>query len=118
MAIAEPFRHRGYRVIRHGDAVARGAADEQVVLAAIVSGSALIAVDLDMKRYARRFGAPNVSERYSGLHLIFLSYNEVLAAKRVEQAMSFIEHEWLVTCGKAARRLWVDIGAHRLTSYR
>ena len=32
--------------------------------------------------------------------------------------LSFIEHEWQVACVKTARRLWVDIGPHHLTSFR
>ena len=32
--------------------------------------------------------------------------------------MSLIENEWDVCCLKLCRRLWIDIGPHRLTSYR
>jgi hypothetical protein len=39
----------------------------------------------------------------------------MLAAKRLEQAMSLIEHEWQFSSEKASRRLWVEIGAHHLT---
>jgi hypothetical protein len=43
-----------------------------------------------------------------------LSCNPVMATKRIEQAMSFIEHEWEFACRKRARRLWIDIGSHRM----
>ena len=71
-----------------------------------------------MKRPVRRFGSPNTSESYSSLHLIFLSCGDVLASKRLSQAMTFIENEWLVAGEKASRRMWVDIGPHRSTSCR
>ena len=44
--------------------------------------------------------------------------NEVMAAKRLDQAMSFIEHERKFACEKAARRTWVDVEPHKLVSYR
>ncbi len=115
---AQPFLTRNHKVIYHSDVLVSGSKDEIVVATAIVNKAALIAVDLDMKRFVRRFGSPNVSEKYQKLDLIFVGCNETLAAKRLEHAMSFIEHEWQVRCGKLARRLWVDVGAHRLSTYR
>jgi predicted nuclease of predicted toxin-antitoxin system len=115
---AAPFLERGYKAIYHSDVLVSGAKDEVVVATAILNKAALIAVDLDMKRMARRFGSPNSGEKFRRLDLIFLSCNETLAAKRIEHAMSFIENEWEVCCQKLARRLWVDIGPHHLTSFR
>lgn len=115
---AEPFLRRDHRVIYHSDVLESGAKDEQVVATAILNGAALIAVDLDMKRLVRRFGSPNLNERYVKLDLVSLSCNEVMAAKRLEQSLSFIEHEWKISREKTARRLWVDIAPHKLTTYR
>jgi predicted nuclease of predicted toxin-antitoxin system len=116
--VAEPFANRNHRVIYHHEVLDSGAKDDVVAATAILNDAILIAVDADMKRLVRRFGSPNNSEKYKKLHLIFLSCDQVLAAKRLEHAMSFVETEWRVTCEKAARRLWLDIGPHRLTSYR
>ena len=115
---AEPFLTRGHQVIYHSDVLASGSKDDVVVVTSIINKAILIAVDADMKRMVKRFGSPNLSERYARLNLIFISCNEVLAAKRLDHAMSFIENEWNVTCEKAARRLWVDIGPHCLRSFR
>jgi hypothetical protein len=71
-----------------------------------------------MKQLAKRYGAPDGNNKYQRLNLIFICCNEVLAAKRIEHAMSFIENEWLVASAKVARRLWVDIGPHHLRSNR
>lgn len=115
---ADPFLHRGHRVIYHSDVLAGGATDDVVVVTAILKKAILIAVDGDMKRMVKRFGAPNNHEKYSKLNLVFVSCKEVLAAKRLKHALTFIEGEWRVACEKSSRRLWVDIGAHSLTTYR
>jgi hypothetical protein len=52
------------------------------------------------------------------LDLIWIGCDPVMTAKRVGHAMSFIENEWAVRCEKAARRMWVSIETHRLTTYR
>jgi hypothetical protein len=78
----------------------------------------LVAVDADMKRLARKYGTSPGNARFKRLNLIRLGCDPVLAAKRLEQAMSLIEHEWAFTGAKAARRLWVDIEAHAIRSHR
>ncbi|HWG04452.1 MAG TPA: hypothetical protein VG271_05510 [Beijerinckiaceae bacterium] len=113
-----PFLQRGYQVIYHKDVLPPGASDPVVVATAILNKAILIAVDGDIKRMAKRFGAPDLSEKFKSLDLIFIDCNEVLAAKRLEHAMSFIENEWKVVCKKKARRLWLSIGPHKLTSFR
>jgi predicted nuclease of predicted toxin-antitoxin system len=115
---ATPFLDRGHRVIYHSDVLESGARDEVVAATAMINQAALIAVDLDMKRLVRRFGAPDASGHYRSLDLISISCNETLAAKRLDQALSFIEHEWRISRAKKARRLWIDVGPHRLTTYR
>jgi hypothetical protein len=115
---AQPFVERGHQVIYHNDVLFSGANDELVVAHAILNDAALIAVDADMRRMVRRFGAAGHTEKYYRLNLISIRCNEVLAAKRLAQAMSFIEHEWHFACEKAARRMWIDIEPHKLTTYR
>jgi hypothetical protein len=108
----------GYQVIHHGDVLESGAPDEHVAAVAVLNKAALIAVDLDMKRLVRRFGSPDGGGRFKNLDLIFIGCDAVMSAKRIDHAMSFIENEWSVRCEKAARRMWVSIDNHRLTSYR
>jgi predicted nuclease of predicted toxin-antitoxin system len=115
---ADPFVERGHQVIHHSDVLDSGASDDLVVATAILNQAVLIAVDADMRRMVKRFGAPGPTERYSRLSLISIRCNEVMAAKRLAHAMSFIEHEWDFACEKAARRMWVDIEPHKLITYR
>jgi len=115
---AAPFVERGHQVIHHNDVLDSGANDELVVATAILNQAVLIAVDADMRRMVKRFGAPGPTERYSRLSLLSIRCNEVMAAKRLANAMSLIEHEWDFACEKAARRMWVDIEPHKLITYR
>jgi hypothetical protein len=113
-----PFSERDHQVIHHADVLDSGASDELVAAAAILNQAALIAIDRDMKRLVRRFGSPSSGPRFNRLDLIFMGCDAVMASKRLEHAMSFIENEWSVRCEKAARRLWLSIDNHRLTTYR
>ena len=92
--------------------------DEVVGATALANNAILIAVDPDFKRLAQRFGISRGSDRFAQLNLIWLCCDEVMAAKRLEQAMSLIEHEWSVSGAKRARRLWVDVAPHFLRSNR
>jgi hypothetical protein len=114
---ADPFSKKGHQVIYYSDVLSNGAKDDVVAATAILNKAALIAIDMDMKRLVRRFGAPD-NGRFKNLDLIFIGCDPVMAAKRLDHAMSFIETEWDVRCAKTARRLWVSIENHRLTTYR
>jgi predicted nuclease of predicted toxin-antitoxin system len=118
--VANPFTLNGHRVIHFHEVLTRreGVKDAAVATMAIQNDAALIAVDQDLKLLMRRFGSAPDSARFKSLNLIWLSCNPVMATKRIEQAMRFIEHEWEFACKKRARRLWIDIGPHRLASYR
>lgn len=120
MGVAKPFRDRGHWVIYHQQVLFPMASDEEVVRAAILNEAALIAVDLDMKRLVKRYGAPQnlENEKFPKLNLIFMTCEGVLAEKRIGNAMTFLENEWAFCCEKVARRLWVNVDRHRLTTYR
>jgi hypothetical protein len=92
--------------------------DDVVCTTALANDAILLAIDPDMKRFPKRYGISHGSPRYANLSLIWIGCNEVLAAKRLEQAMSLIEHEWKVSDEKAARRLWIEIGPHHIRTYR
>ena len=108
----------GHAVIFHRDLLPEKTPDEAVATAAVESDAILVAIDGDMKRIAKRYGISQGSDRFSRLSLIHLCCNEVLAAKRLEQALSLIEHEWTIKLQKASRRMWVDIHEHYLRTHR
>jgi predicted nuclease of predicted toxin-antitoxin system len=118
--VANPFTRHGHRVIHFHEVLTPGEGVKDAVVAAMAmqNDAALIAVDSDLKRLMRRHGSSPDNARFKSLNLIWLSCNPVMATKRIEQAMSFIEHEWEFACRKRARRLWIEIGPHRMASYR
>ena len=92
--------------------------DDVVCTTALANDAILLAIDPDMKAFPKRYGISKGSPRYSRLSLIWIGCNEVLAAKRLEQAMTLIEHEWKISEEKAARRLWIEISPHHIRTMR
>jgi predicted nuclease of predicted toxin-antitoxin system len=117
-SVGNAFSSNGHEVILHRDVLAQSATDELVCQTALINAAILVAQDKDMRQIAKRFGSPSMNNRFSRLNLIRICCEETQAAKRILQAISFIEHEWKFSCEKVARRLWVDIGAHFLKSNR
>lgn len=115
-AVGQIFEKFGHEVVPFESAVKRGANDTLVCRAAEANDAILVAFDRDMKQAARRFGIGN--ERFKRLNLIHFQCPEPMAAKRLDWAMSFVEHEWTVSSQTTARRLFVVIGKHVLRSHR
>ena len=115
-AVGRAFRGFGHEVILHREALAAGVPDPLVCAAAQANDAILVAYDKDMKKIARRRGVG--AGRFARLSLIHLQCPEPTAASRIEQAMSFIEHEWSVSSTPDARRLYVEIGAGFLRTNR
>ena len=116
-SVAEVLRANGHHVILHREVLLSGAQDDVVGDAALRHNAILIGNDGDMKQMTKRYGAPS-SPRFANLSIIRLCCNETLAAKRLEQALSLIIHEWDFTSEKPSRRLWIDIREHDIRTHR
>lgn len=116
ISVKEVFESFGYKVIRQQDVLPQGASDLLVARTARLNEAVLVATDKDMSRIAGRYG--RADDRFSDLSLIKIGCPEPLAAQRLAQAMSLIEHEWKYSCEKAARKLYIEIGGHFLRTYR
>jgi predicted nuclease of predicted toxin-antitoxin system len=114
--VGRTFEAHGHEIILFDDIVKRGSDDALVCAAVQANQAILVALDGDMKHIARQRGISQ--ERFKRLSLIKLCCPEPMAHKRLELAMSFIEHEWNVSAVKLARRLFVDVGTHVLRTYR
>ena len=114
--VAQTFAEHGHEVLPFEQAVKRGSIDILVCRAAEANNAILVAFDKGMKRAARRFGIGNA--RFKRLNLIHFQCPEPMAAKRLQEAMSFVEHEWNVSAQSRGRQLHVDIGTHILRSHR
>jgi predicted nuclease of predicted toxin-antitoxin system len=117
-SVGETLQARGHRVILYRQALPESINDDGVCTAALANDAILLAIDPDMKRFPKRYRISHGSPRYERLSLIWIGCNEVLATKRLGQAMSLIEHEWKFADEKAARRLWIEIGPHHIRTMR
>jgi predicted nuclease of predicted toxin-antitoxin system len=114
--VAEVFRLHGHKVIPFEEVLTPGVADELVCAAAQANNALLVAYDNDMKQYVRRRGEG--PDRFKNLHLLKFNCPEPMAAKRLEEAMSMIVHEWAVAHLKVARRVYVEISTHDIRTFR
>jgi predicted nuclease of predicted toxin-antitoxin system len=110
------FEERGHEVIPFEEAVKRGARDELVCAAAEANDALLVAFDNDMKQVARRYGVG--STRFKRLNLLKFTCPEPMAAKRLAEAMSLIEHEWAVAEQSTGRRVYLEVSTHVLRTFR
>lgn len=69
-----------------------------------------------MKQLAKDNGVGN--GRFKKLNLLKLSCAEPIAASRVKEAMSLIEHEWMVEKKEDSRRLFVEIATNVIRTWR
>jgi predicted nuclease of predicted toxin-antitoxin system len=116
--VARVLSERGHQVIRHCEVLEDGTADVVVARTAMRNGAILVANDADMKRLTSRFGGSPGTSRFDRLNLIKLGCNEPLTAKRLDHVLSLIEHEWHIACEKPARRLWIEVAAHFVRTFR
>lgn len=108
----------GHEVIFYRDVLPERTPDPVVARTAIANGAILVAIDNDMRHIAKRYGVAAQKGPFAQLNLIHICCDEVMASKRLKQAMTFIELEWNVSNEHAARRMWVDIGPHFLKTNR
>jgi predicted nuclease of predicted toxin-antitoxin system len=118
VSVGHACQLRGYEVIYFKDVLVPGAKDELVCDAAIRNSAILISIDGDMKSLARKYTSSINSDRFKSLSIIRLECNEVIAAKRLEQAFELLELEWKFATALPSRRLWIDIQKERIQTHR
>jgi predicted nuclease of predicted toxin-antitoxin system len=107
-SVGQVFMASGHQVaFLNKQPAARGSSDPVVCVMADINEAILVALDGDMKRIAQGHGMGG--RAFLKLGLIKLSCYEPDAARRVKEAMSLIEHEWMVTEGRSGRRIFVEI---------
>lgn len=113
--VGHTFVSHGHEVIWFHDVLAGSSADELVWITARDNGAILIADDRDTGRLKKR----NLhTERYNRLSLIKLRCPGPMAHKRIDYAMSLIEHEWGIVSVKASGRLIMEISTQFIKIYR
>jgi predicted nuclease of predicted toxin-antitoxin system len=117
-SVGKKFEEFGHVVIYHREVLPETTPDDAVCATALESNAILVAIDADMKQFAKRYGVTPKGDRFDKLNIIRLCCDEVQAAHRLEQALPLIEQEWDFRQRKKARRMWVDIRAHSITTHR
>jgi len=117
-SVGRTFIKCGHLAIYHREALPDKTPDSVVAASALANDAVLVAIDKDMKQIVQRYGMTPRNDRFSRLSLIHFCCDEVLASKRLEHAMSFVEFEWAFKSEKAARRMWIEIGPHYLRTNR
>ena len=117
-SVGRKFAEFGHEVIYHRDVLLDKTPDDAVCATALASNAVLVAIDADMKQFPKRYGVTPKGDRFKNLHIIRLCCNEVQAANRLEQGLPLVEQEWDFAQRKKARRMWIDIGAHSITTHR
>ena len=106
----------GHEVIYFGQSgIVKGSADPVVCIAAEASDAILVAHDGDMKTLARGHGLTRA--RFKSLNLLKLDCRESNGPRRINEAMSLIEHEWHIGEGRE-RRLYIVLGENVIRSHR
>jgi predicted nuclease of predicted toxin-antitoxin system len=116
-SVAKLLEQRGYEVIRLREKTAPDSPDALVAAVAEANDAVLVTMDGDFKAIASRSGIGQ--RRFRRLSLLrFERCRESQAAKRLETALSLIEHEW--SAGNAARdrRMFVVITSDTIRTYR
>jgi len=117
-SVGHVLAEAGHDVIYHRDILPERTPDVTVAATALENDAVLVAIDHDMRQIAQKYGMAARGGRFDRLSLIRLCCEEVLSAKRLAHAMSFVEFEWDFRARKAARRMWVEIGPHHLRTNR
>jgi predicted nuclease of predicted toxin-antitoxin system len=116
-SVAKAFETAGHEVIRLREKTAPDSPDMLVAAVSEANDAILVTMDGDFKAIAARAGIG--ARRYRKLSLIrFERCRESKAADRARDAMSLIEHEWLVGGSERDRRMFVVIGSASIRTHR
>ena len=115
-SVGRCFEAAGHAVLYFADAAVPGSPDQLVAAVSEANDAVLVALDGDMRKIAQRRGIG--PRRYRRLSLIKLSCRETRASRRVDEAMSLIEHEWARSAKMSDRRIFIDIGDNVIRTIR
>jgi predicted nuclease of predicted toxin-antitoxin system len=98
---------RGHEVVLLREVLPTDAPDQVVAATAERSGAVLVSFDSDFKALAARMGMGR--RRFNKLSRVSLGCREPEAAKRIESALTLIEHEWRQAKRSRDKRIIVEI---------
>jgi len=107
-SVARVLREAGHDVILLRDMLPTDSPDQVVARVSEVLDAVLISFDKDFKALAPRMGLGQ--NRFRRLSRIGFNCKEPQAARRIQTALSLIEHEWNVAQSAGDKRMIVEIG--------
>ena len=116
LQVGRVFENAGHSTIYFSNALKSGSPDALVAKTALVNDAALVVFDRDMGRFMKRGLAAD--DRFARLNLLRFECSEPMAAARLKESLSLIEHEWQISQSKRARQFHVSIGKHIIRTHR
>lgn len=116
-SVARVLEDHGREVIRLRTKTAPDSPDALVAAVAEANDAVLVTMDGDFKAIAARTGIGQRRHRRLSL-LRFEKCRESSAAKRLESALSLIDHEWEFGNGQKDRRMFVVICPEVIRTHR
>src|SRR6266481_10105167 len=104
-SVADILRSAGHEVILLRDSIAP---DSFVAAVAELHGAVLVSYDKDFRSLAPRIGVGQ--RRFRKLSRIGFKCSEPHSARRLESALSLIEHEWSLAQSAPDKRIMIEIG--------
>ena len=115
-SVAGVLRNAGHEVILLRDSIAPDAPDSFVAAVAELHGAVLVSYDKDFRSLAPRIGVGQ--RRFRTLSRIGFKCSEPQAARRLESALSLIEHEWTLAQSVPDKRIMIEIGPTYIRTIR
>ena len=115
-SVAGVLRNAGHEVILLRDSIAPDAPDWFVAAVAELHGAVLVSYDKDFRSLAPRIGIGQ--RRFRKLSRIGFKCSEPQAARRLESALSLIEHEWTLAQSAPDKRIMIEIGPTYIRTIR
>src|SRR5713101_6216016 len=112
-SVASVPRNAGHDVILPRDSIAP---DSFVAAVAELHGAVLVSYDKDFRSLAPRIGVGQ--RRFRTLSRIGFKCSEPHSARRLESALSLIEHEWSLAQSAPDKRIMIEIGPTYIRTIR
>ncbi len=115
-SVGRALKAAGHQVVNLREVIAPDSPDQVVATLCDQNGLVLVSLDKDFDELHKRAGVSR--RRFRKLRRIKIACDEPSAARRVQLALSLIEHEVVVADQRPDKRMIVEIGHTRITTVR
>jgi predicted nuclease of predicted toxin-antitoxin system len=115
-SVGRMLKETGYAVELLREKLATDSPDQLVAIYSELSGAVLISLDRDFPSLAPRVGIGQ--QRFRRLSRIGIRCDEPMAARRIESALSLIEHEWDRAQQSSDKRMIIEVGPTYIRTIR